>query len=454
VTPAPGFPPMGLSNPAAFDGHVFWDADTWIFPALLPLHPALARTILDYRLRTLPGARANAAAEGKKGASYAWESADTGREVATIETRHGRHVSADVAMAHWQYFLATGDRAWLRRRGWPVLSATADYWVTRAVPTVAPNSSSASARWEIRHVSTPDENAGLVDNSAWTNFGARESLRAATRAAKLLGLPANPRWAQVANGLLIPRDASGMILEYSGYQGRPAKQADTLLLLFPGEMPLPRAEQERMFSYYVDRTIRTGPAMTESVHAVIAARLGQPEEAYRRFRLSVDPFVRPPFHAFSEKRTRDNLHFLTGASGSLQAILYGFAGLQLQDSPTPVFHPQLPAAWSGLTLRNLSWRGKRYDVAFKRRQPVRVTPRWGRCQRLARLPTPQPKGKSRCPGQHQCGASWIHPGGSNCLGGCGRHEETTSSPASARKSRAPSWHSSPTLASGPIRATR
>jgi trehalose/maltose hydrolase-like predicted phosphorylase len=214
-----------------------------------------------------------------------------------------------------------------------------------------------------------------VDNSAWTNFGARENLRAAAQAARLLGLPADSRWTQVADGLLIPRDASGMILEYSGYQGRPAKQADTLLLLFPGDMPLPRAEQERMFKYYVDRTIRNGPAMTESVHSVIAARLGQPEEAYRRFRASVDPFVWPPFLSFSEKRTRDNLQFLTGAAGSLQAVLYGFAGLRLEDSPTPVFHPQLPAAWSGLTLRNLSWRGKRYDVVIRRGRPARLAAR-------------------------------------------------------------------------------
>ena len=34
----------------------------------------------------------------------------------------------------------------------------------------------------------------------------------------------------MADGLVIPRDASGMILEYSGYKGLPAKQADTLLL--------------------------------------------------------------------------------------------------------------------------------------------------------------------------------------------------------------------------------
>jgi trehalose/maltose hydrolase-like predicted phosphorylase len=364
----PGFPPMGLSNPAAFDGHVFWDADTWVFPALLPLHPEFARTILDYRYRTLPGAKANAAAEGKPGASYAWESADTGREVATLETRHGRHVSADIALAYWQYYLATGDRAWLRHRAWPVLSSTADYWAARAVK-------GAQGRWEIRQVSTPDENAGLVDNSAWTNFSARENLRSAACVAHLLGLPANPRWTQVAEGLLIPRDRSGMIQEYSGYQGRPAKQTDTLLLLFPGDMPLPRAEQERMFRRYVDRTIKSGPAMTESVHAVIAARLGQPEEAYRRFRASVDPFVRPPFHSFSEKRTRDHMQFLTGAAGSLQAVLYGFAGLRLRDSPKPVFEPHLPPGWTGLTLRSFHWRGRQYDVFIKRGQPARVTPR-------------------------------------------------------------------------------
>jgi trehalose/maltose hydrolase-like predicted phosphorylase len=77
---------------------------------------------------------------------------------------------------------------------------------------------------------------------------------------------------------------------------------------------------------------------------------------------------------FSEKRTRDNLQFLTGASGSLQTILYGFAGLQLKDSPSPTFQPQLPAAWTGLTLRRLSWRGKQYDVVVRRSQPVSVTP--------------------------------------------------------------------------------
>ena len=72
-------PPMGLSNDA-FSGHIFWDADTWMFPALILQHPELARAIVDYRYNTLLGATANAKADGFAGAEYAWESGYTGRE--------------------------------------------------------------------------------------------------------------------------------------------------------------------------------------------------------------------------------------------------------------------------------------------------------------------------------------------------------------------------------------
>jgi trehalose/maltose hydrolase-like predicted phosphorylase len=68
------------------------------------------------------------------------------------------------------------------------------------------------------------------------------------------------------------------------------------------------------------------------------------------------------------------MNFLTGAAGSLQAVLYGFAGLRLQDSPKPIFEPHLPPAWTGLTLRSFHWRGKRYHVVIRRGQRAKVTP--------------------------------------------------------------------------------
>jgi trehalose/maltose hydrolase-like predicted phosphorylase len=346
-------PPMGLTGDA-FGGHIFWDAETWIFPALLAFHPEMARPLLDYRYRTLPAARANAHAEGMPGASYAWESAATGTEQGPEPYRNGRHVTADIALAVWQYYAATGDRGWLAERGWPILQATAEYWVGRA--------SRSGGRFGIKRVTTPDENAGIVDNSAWVNFAARRNLEISADVGNLLGRPVNPRWLQVAKGLTLPRDPqTGLIREHDSYRGVKIKQADTLLLLFPGGLSLPAEEQARLYDYYAPRAIEVGPAMTDSIHAIIAARLGRADEAYRQFRDSYEPFLRPHFLLFSEKRTRDNLYFLTGAAGTLQSILYGFGGLRLGDADQPTEKALLPPPWKSLTLRGVSWQGRRYD---------------------------------------------------------------------------------------------
>lgn len=351
-------PPMGLSA-ATFGGHIFWDAETWIFPPLLALHPQMAKVILEYRYRTLPAARQAARAAGYAGASYAWQSAQTGQEQAPEPFRHGRHVTADVALAAWQYYAATGDRNWLANRGWPILEATADYWVSRARPA-------AGGRLAITRVTTPDENAGLVDNSAWVNFAARRNLEVAARTAAILGRKADPRWARVAKGLILSRDPeTGLIMEHDAYRGQKIKQADTLLLIFPGDIDLPNEEKERLYDYYAPRAIEVGPAMTDSIHAIVAARLGRAQEAYQRFRDSFQPFLRAPFLMFSEKRTRDALYFVTGAGGSLQAVLFGFGGLSLGDPDTPTVTPLLPPAWQSLTLRGVAWQGRRYDRAIR-----------------------------------------------------------------------------------------
>jgi trehalose/maltose hydrolase-like predicted phosphorylase len=359
-------PPMGLSGDA-FGGHIFWDAETWIFPALLAFHPEMARPLLDYRYRTLPAARANAGAAGLPGASYAWESAATGTEQAPEPFRHGRHVTADIALAVWQYYAATGDRAWLSERGWPILQATAEYWAARARPD--------GSRFSIKAVTTPDENAGLVDNSAWVNFAARRNLEIATNVAKLLGRRADPRWLRVAKGIALPRDPqTGLIREYDAYRGLKIKQADTLLLLFPGGLSMPAEEQARLYDYYAPRAIEVGPAMTDSIHAIVAARLGRADEAHRQFRDSYEPFLRPHFLLFSEKRTRDNLYFHTGAAGTLQSVLYGFGGLGLGDPARPTEKPLLPPSWKSLTLRGVAWQGRRYDRVVRAGQAAEWRP--------------------------------------------------------------------------------
>lgn len=359
-----GVPPMGLSA-AAFNGHVFWDMDSWMLPALLPQHPELARQMLEYRFRTLPGAKANAAAEKLPGASYAWESAATGRErIGGQVFSHGRHVTGDVALALRQYYTATGDDAWLRSRAWPILRATADNWVARAKPD-------GKGGFMIPQVTTPDELANQVDHSAWTHYVARVNLDFAAEAARKSGAAPGAKWAQVSKGLGFLRNPeTKLILPYEGFQDKSkAKQADVMLLVHPGELEIPRDELGKMYDYYAPRVIDSGPAMTDAIHAIAAARLGRGEESLKRFRGSYQPFVRPPFHLFSEKRSRDNLCFLTGAAGVVEAVLYGFAGMRLQPDPAqpgrPVLKPALPPGWTALRLKGVRWRGKAWDVEIR-----------------------------------------------------------------------------------------
>jgi len=40
--------PMGLSG-LGYNGHTFWDTELWMYPALLALHPEIAKSLLEYR---------------------------------------------------------------------------------------------------------------------------------------------------------------------------------------------------------------------------------------------------------------------------------------------------------------------------------------------------------------------------------------------------------------------
>src|SRR6185437_1499194 len=100
--------PMGLSS-MGYNGHIFWDADTWMFPPLLLLQPGPAFEMLTYRQDRLEAARVRARAEGYEGAMYPRESATDGNDVTPLSiARTGlkeHHITACVAIAQWQYYL-------------------------------------------------------------------------------------------------------------------------------------------------------------------------------------------------------------------------------------------------------------------------------------------------------------------------------------------------------------
>jgi trehalose/maltose hydrolase-like predicted phosphorylase len=349
-------PPESLSGDF-YKGHIFWDAEVWMLPALLPQHPELVKSMLEYRFRHLPQAQAQAKKQGCRGADFPWESADSGNETAPGGFSEGRHVTAGIGWAVWQYWLATGDKKWLAERGWPLLSNIADYFATRA-------KKNASGKYDLLKVFGPDENKGECNNNTYTNAMAQNVLRDATEAAKIVGKPTNPQWKIVADNLTLPFDkANNRYLARDGDKGEKTKQADGELLLWPAEMKMDTKTAEATFDYDKVRPIANGPAMTDSIHALIAARLGRADEAERYFRASYKPFVRGPFLLFSEKRSLDRCVFTTGAGGILQSVLYGFGGLDFSNPKGVIDGPvALPPTWKKLTITGILRAGKRYTL--------------------------------------------------------------------------------------------
>ncbi|MGW1410572.1 discoidin domain-containing protein [Streptomyces sp. NPDC002403] len=377
--------PAGLTSDN-YAGMVFWDAETWMYPGLLVTRPELARPVVEYRYRTREAARANARKLGFQGLFYPWTSASGGdlwSECQSWNPPHcitQNHLQGDVSLAVWQYYLATGDHDWLARRGWPLLEGIAGFWVSRAT-------ADKDGGYSVKEVAGPDEYSNGVTDGVFTNAVAATALRNATRAARLLGHPAPPEWARVADGLRIPYDpARKIFLQYAGYDGSTIKQADTVLLIYPLEWPMEPGAAASTLNYYAARTDPDGPAMTDSVHAIDAAAIGEAGCAtYTYLERSVRPFMRGPYALFSEARgakagAQDPLSgfpaedFLTGKGGFLQVFTHGLTGLRLREDGVlldPLLPPQLG---SGVALTGLHYRGRTYDLAIgPRTTTVRLT---------------------------------------------------------------------------------
>ncbi|MFE0375788.1 discoidin domain-containing protein [Streptomyces inhibens] len=377
--------PTGLTSDN-YAGEIFWDAETWMYPGLLASHPELARSIVDYRYKTRAGARANARKLGYDGLFYSWTSGSKGdlwNECHSWDPPHCKtqnHLMGDISLAAWQYYLATKDTAWLRSHGWPVLKGIAEFWASRATRN-------ADGSYSVKNVAGPDEYSNGVTDGVFTNAGAATALRHATRAAAVLGEKAPAAWQTLAGKLRIPYDSKNKVFEqYAGYRGTTIKQADTVLLMYPLEWPMSRRQASATLDFYAARTDPDGPAMTDSVHAIDAAGIGEAGcSTYTYLLRSIKPFVRGPFAQFSEARGekagaedphagRPAQDFLTGKGGFLQTFTQGLTGLRLRED-TVRLDPMLPPQLSdGVTLRGLHWQGRTYDVVIGAHQTtVRLT---------------------------------------------------------------------------------
>jgi len=348
--------PMGLSG-LGYNGHVFWDTELWMYPGLLLLHPELGKSLLEYRYQRLEAAKRNAFDKGYKGAMYPWESAASGVEETPVWALTGpfeHHITADVAIAAWNYYCVTKDKNWLKEKGWPILSATADFWASRVERNRPGN-------YEIKNVVAADEWAENVNNNAFTNAAAKANLKYATEAAKIIGVTPDPDWMAVASNIPIPKFENGVTREYDSYNGQNIKQVDVNLLAYPlHEVTDPEAIKKDL-EYYETR-VGNGPAMTHAIFSILYSRLGDGEKAFQVFKNGYKPNKLPPFGVLAESAGGTNPYFATGAGGLIQAMLNGFGGLEITSNGIIQVKSKLPAQWKSLKLIGIGVDKKTYLV--------------------------------------------------------------------------------------------
>ena len=383
--------PAGLSS-NGYDGHIFWDAETWMYPSLLAQHPDLAAGMNAYRYQRLTEAQQHAAATGYAGARFPWESAYDGTEQIPPPTSinseglYEQHITADIALAQWQYYLVTGDKTWLAQQGWPVLSGAAAFWASRATL-------GTDGKYHIDGVTGPDEENPDVNDEVYTNVGAMRTLQDAVAAAQVLGITPPANWSTIAAGLVVPVDtAQNIHPEFSGYGGQLVKQADVTLLQYPWGYSMSSEARARVdINYYVPRTDPGGPSMSDAVNLIDNAALGTPGCAsYVYTERSYEPFIRDVFDQFSETRTGGAFTFMTGIGGFLQEFLYGYSGMRWgANSVAAESEPERPRS-AGSCSHNLQWRGRTFTVTIGQ-QRTTVTLQSG-----APLPIQTPAGVRPC----------------------------------------------------------
>ena len=385
-----GIPAKGLTGPG-YDGHTFWDTETFVLQPLTYTVPHAARDALRWRHDTLDLARERAKVLGLEGAAFPWRTI-RGQETSGYwpAGTAAFHVNADIADAVVRYRSATGDDAFEREAGLELLVETARLWLSLG-------HHDARGRFRIDGVTGPDEYSAIADNNVYTNLMAQKNLLAAAdaverqpeRAQELgVGPEEAASWRDAARAVLAPYDeALGVHPQAEGftehavwdfartspeqyplllhfpyfdlYRKQVVKQADLVLALYLRGDAFSAEEKARDFEYYEALTVRDS-SLSAFVQAVVAAEVGHLDLAYDYFGEAALLDLGDIYH-----NTREGVH-MASLAGAWIAAVAGFGGTRDHEGFL-AFAPRLPRQLSRLAFR-LLFRGRHIRVEVDHRE--------------------------------------------------------------------------------------
>jgi Trehalose and maltose hydrolases (possible phosphorylases) len=383
ANPADNVGAKGLTG-ESYNGHTFWDTESYCLPFFLFNNPAAAKNLLEYRYSTLPNARKRAKELDCSGACYPVATL-TGDEACDL-WQHASiqfQPSTAVAYAVRHYALNTGDKEFLYSHGVEMLVEISRFLLSRGAWSARRN------QFGFYAVMGPDEFHMMVNNNCYTNYLAKKTFEYTLEVVETMKNDL-PQVYETLRGKLDIRDeelrflracADSMILpfdpqtgvyeQHEGFFDLPhcdinaipvtdfplyshwsydhiyrtdmIKQPDVLMMMFLFSADFSAEAKRKNYEYYEPRTIHES-SLSPSIHSILASELHKPAEAFRFFdfatRMDLDNYNR---------NTSEGLH-TTSLAAAWVNIVYGFGGLR-SDTGKLTFAPSIPPEWDSYSFR-------------------------------------------------------------------------------------------------------
>lgn len=389
----------------AYNGHAFWDTETYCLPFYIFNNLKAAKNLLEYRYSKLDKAMERAKMLDGEGACY--PVATLNGEEACDLWQHASiqfQPSTGVAYGIWHYVHISNDKEFLYTHGAEMLVQISRFLKSRGAWGQLSN------KFGFYSVMGPDEFHMMVNNNCYTNYMAKKTFdytlevlkemeeaspREYDQLKKKTGL--NPEELQgfkdcSDNMLILLDEKTGLYEQHEGYFNLPhidvdsvpveefplyhnwsydriyrydmIKQPDVLMFMFLYNQDFSLESKRTNYEYYEPRTIHES-SLSPAIHSIFAAELQRHEEAFDFFgfatRLDLDNYNR---------NTKEGLH-TTSLAGAWINIVYGFGGMR-SDGEILRFNPSIPKAWNSYSFRIIYKEALLHIEVSKEKLSIRV----------------------------------------------------------------------------------
>ncbi len=370
-------------------GRFFWDTEVYLVPFFLYTDPERAKTLVDFRIQTLEGARKNAQKLGYRGARFPWESDHKGNDCCPAMNwqyrDHEVHITADVVYAFAHYAANTSDDYLKDPKTAETVVETARYWIDRIDWRQGDDYPS------LLGVMGPDEYTALTSNNAYTNWMVKFALNVAAKYGKFGGASDAEiaQFKEVAEKLPIVRSKKNPDLimqceEFDSfaepqfdkiwkdrkkhfaifasqerlYRSKCLKQADVLMLLYLFINEFTDAEIKAAWDYYLQYTTHDS-SLSRGAHAVLANKIGLDKEAWEMFQGCKGQDLNVENGGAAE-----GIH-IAGCGMNWQMVVFGVAGiLNALQSEVFTMNPHMPKQWKKVSFPFI-WKGQALNISLE-----------------------------------------------------------------------------------------